>query len=58
MVSFSALASVALASMATTQLSRSAALEAWKVCFWPAILNWNSLELSLVTSETSAWNEL
>ena len=56
MVSFSALASADLASRATNQLSRSAALEAWKVCFWPATLKRNSLEPSLVRSVTSAWN--
>ena len=53
MDSFSALAAAALASMAAIQLSRSAALVAWKVCLWPWCLKWNSLEPSLETSPIS-----
>lgn len=49
MVSFSALASVALASTAAIQLSRSSAELAWKVCFWPLALMMNSEEPSLET---------
>lgn len=55
MLSFSAFPSAVLASTAAIQLSRSAALAAWKVCFWPFHLNKNSFEPSLVTSETSAF---
>lgn len=58
MVSFSALASAVLASRAAIQLSRSAVLEAWKVCLCPLTLNRNSLLPSLVTSVTSACRQL
>jgi hypothetical protein len=43
--------------MATTQLSRSAALEAWKVCFWPATLKRNSLVQAKAEKETITSSE-
>jgi len=53
----SSLASAILAFSWATQLSRSAALLALKVCLWPLATMWNLLAPSVLGSEASAWKK-